>query len=284
MQKIALITDSSCDLDFDTREKYKVEMLPFRIIYRDEEYLDQISISHEELYERLELEIPTTSLPDLRYAEEVLCRLKGEGYTDVVVITVSSRLSGTLNCLKLLSEDHRELKFHFFDSRTLGFPVGALVMEASKMIKSGVKAEEIVDKLSEVKERVHAYVTLRTLEFLKKGGRIGRVAGTVGDILQLKVIISSNNEGELYPSMKCRGRKQAISKLRDIINERLEKAKCRIWVLSGAAQEEATALLNSVKEHKNISEISLEMVGASMGVHTGPGALGICILEEEHSL
>ena len=280
MQKIALVTDSSCDLGEKTRRDNNIEMLPFRIIYKDKEFLDQVNITHDELYKSLSEEIPTTSLPDLEYTENLVCRLKEEGYTDVIVITVSSRLSGTINSIKLLVEDHKELNFHFYDSKTLGFPVGALVLEASLMIRAGLTPEEIIDKLHEVKTKLHAYVTLNTLEFLRKGGRIGRVAGAVGEILHLKPIISANEEGELYPWGKCRGRKQAISKLRSIIHERLENSRCKVWILSGASHDEAVALYESVKSHTNISHISLEMIGATMGVHTGPGALGVCILEE----
>ncbi|MBS5984960.1 DegV family protein [Clostridium sp.] len=280
MQKIALVTDSSCDLGEKTRRDNNIEMLPFRIIYKDKEFLDQVNITHDELYKSLSEEVPTTSLPDLEYTENLVCRLKEEGYTDVIVITVSSRLSGTLNSIKLLVEDHKELNFHFYDSKTLGFPVGALVLEASLMIRAGLTPEEIIDKLHEVKTKLHAYVTLNTLEFLRKGGRIGRVAGAVGEILHLKPIISANEEGELYPWGKCRGRKQAISKLRSIIHERLENSRCKVWILSGASHDEAVALYESVKSHTNISHISLEMIGATMGVHTGPGALGVCILEE----
>ena len=264
MQKIALVTDSSCDLGEKTRRDNNIEMLPFRIIYKDKEFLDQVNITQDELYKSLSEEIPTTSLPDLEYTENLFRRLKEEGYTDVIVVTVSSRLSGTLNSVKLLIEDHKEIKFHLYDSKTLGFPVGALVLEASSMIRAGLTPEEIIDKLHEVKIKLHAFVTLNTLEFLRKGGRIGRVAGA----------------GELYPWGKCRGRKQAISKLRSIIHERLENARCKVWILNGASYDEAVALYESVKSHTNISHISLEMIGATMGVHTGPGALGVCILEE----
>lgn len=280
MRRIALITDSSCDLDFSSREEHKVEMIPFRIIYKDREYLDQITITENELYDSLETEIPTTSLPDLGYGNKVIERLKAEGYTDIIAITVSSKLSGSFNSLKILSQEHEEIKFHFFDSKTLGYPVGVIVMEASRLIKLGFSPEEIVDKLEGIRTRTHAFVTFKTLEFLKRGGRIGRVAGTVGEILNLKPIISSNEEGVLYNFAKCRGRKQAISKMKEIINEYLSRGKCRIWVLSGSAHDEAISLLECIKEHVNITSISIEMVGATMGVHTGPGALGVCIFEE----
>lgn len=281
MKKIALLTDSSCDLDFKTIEEYNIKVVPFRIIYKDREYLDQLTISSEELYNSLETEVPTTSLPNLDYADKMLRRLVSEGYTDVIVVTVSSNLSGTFNSLQILSEHHEELNFHFFDSRTLGFPVGAIVLEIAKLLNDKLELEDIKSRLESIRARVHGYITFKTLEFLRRGGRIGRVAGTVGEILNLKPVVSSNEEGVLYTYCKCRGRKQSIAKIKEIVNEYLDKGKCRIWVLSGAAYEEAKAFFEDIKKHHNISEISLESIGASMGVHTGPGALGVCILEEE---
>ena len=96
MQKIALVTDSSCDLGEKTRRDNNIEMLPFRIIYKDKEFLDQVNITQDELYKSLSEEIPTTSLPDLEYTENLFRRLKEEGYTDVIVVTVSSTTVGAL--------------------------------------------------------------------------------------------------------------------------------------------------------------------------------------------
>lgn len=281
MKKIALLTDSSCDLDLRSREEFNIEMVPFRIIYKDREYLDQLTISSEELYNSLEKEVPTTSLPNLEYADKILSRLTSEGYTDVIVITVSSKLSGSFNSLQILSEHHEKLNFHFFDSKTLGFPVGAIVLEVAKLLKEGLDIEEIKSRLEPIRSRVHGYITFKTLEFLRKGGRIGRVAGTVGEILHLKPVVSSNDDGVLYTYCKCRGRKQSIAKIKQIVNEYLDKGRCRIWVLSGAAYDEAKEFLEDIKNHHNISAISLENIGATMGVHTGPGSLGVCIMEEK---
>ena len=282
MQKIALITDSSCDLDLKTREENNINMFPFRIIYKDKEFLDKITITSEELYDSLEKEVPTTSLPDLNYSNDLIHKLKEEGYTDAIVITISSKVSGTFNSLKLLGEEHDEIDFHFFDSKTIGFPVGALTLQVSKLVNSGLQLDEIMDKIEGLRKRVHGYVTFSTLEFLKKGGRIGRVAGTIGEMLHVKPIISSDEEGSLHSYKRCRGRKQSIANLKSITKEYLQKGKCRVWILNGASDDEATALFNEIKTYENVTDISLETIGASMGVHTGPGAIGVCIFEEEY--
>lgn len=280
MEKIALITDSSCDLNNRDLEKYNIKMLPFRIIYKDREYLDKITISSEEMYKNLEEEIPTTSLPNLEYTEKVFKELENEGITDAIVVTVSSKLSGTYNSIRLFSEDFPNIRFHFFDTKTLGFPVGAIAIEASKLVANGESVQVIMEKLEDIRKRVNGYVTIDTLEYLIKGGRMGRVEGAIGQLLNIKPIVHHSEEGVLYAHSKARGRKQAISKLKTIINEYLDKCKCRIWVLNGDAKEESIALLEAIKNHPNITEISLETIGAAMGIHTGPKAVGVCILEE----
>ncbi|MGL5151672.1 MAG: DegV family protein [Clostridium sp.] len=283
MEKIALLTDSSCDLKNEDLKKYDINMLPFRIIYSDREYLDKITISSEEMYVTLHNgEHPTTSLPDLKYSGEVLDRLQEDGYTDIIVVTVSSKLSGTYNSIRLFSEDYPKMRFHFFDSKTLGFPVGAICIEASKLIKENLKVDKIMEGLEDIRKRVNGYVTLDTLEYLIKGGRMGRVQGKLGQILNIKPIIHHSEEGELYPFGKTRGRKQAISKLKGIVDEYLEKGKCRLWILNGDAIEEAKAFYDVFKDNSNVTGISLETIGAAMGIHTGPKALGVCILEENN--
>ncbi|MGL5647276.1 MAG: DegV family protein [Clostridium sp.] len=280
MRKIAILTDSSCDLSLETIEEHNINMLPIRIIYKDKEVLDKITITSKELYSNLKNEVPKTSLPDLDNTEKVLDKLIEEGYTDVMVVCVSTKLSGTLNSIRLVCEEKSKLEFHYLDTKTLGYPEGVIVLEVDRLLKEGKTPEEIVDGFEEIKKRVHGFITFDTLEYLKKGGRIGKVAGTIGEILNLKPVISSDEDGELYTYAKTRGRKKAISKIRDILNEYLEKGKCRVWILSGAADEEAKELLEKVKDNENITNISLEQIGAAMGIHTGPGALGICILEE----
>lgn len=281
MDKIALITDSSCDLDEGELKKYNIEMLPFRIIYSDREYLDKIDITAEELYRTLKTETPTTSLPDLSYTEEVIERLKKEGYNKIFAITVSSKLSGTFNSLRLISENYPELDFYLFDTRTLGFPVGAITIQVAKMIQAGKEFNEIQEELESIRERVHGFITVGSLEHLIRGGRIGKVAGTIGQMLHLNPIISSSDEGVLYTYTKVRGRKKAISKLKEILRDYLSKSKCRVWVLNGDAVEEAKAFMEDIKSYENITEISFETIGPSMGIHTGPGVLGMCIYEEK---
>lgn len=280
MTKIALITDSSCDLSFKDLEDHNIIQFPIRIIYKDKDYLDKVEISSEEMYSRLKDEVPSTSLPDMHYCENILHQLIAEGYTDVIVTNVSTALSGTQNSIRLLAQQFPTLKFHFFDTKTLGFPQGVITLEASKLIKKGLSPQEILDKLKLIRQHVKGFIAVETLEYLIKGGRISKVAGTVGELLHIRPIISYNDEGVLYSYAKARGKKQVLSKLKKILVDFLDENPCRVWILQGDALNEATAFMEEVKDHPNITEVSLETIGAAMGVHTGPGVVGFAILSK----
>lgn len=279
MQKIKIISDSSCDLSLETARKNNVGLLPIRVIYKDKEYLDKVEISSEELYESLSKEIPTTSLPNIGYCHKLFDDIKSEGYTDVIVITVSSKLSGTYNSVKVIAHDYEGLNFSFFDTRTLGYPEGTIVLEAAHMVDRGMKVEEILENLENVRKKVSGYVAVNTLEYMVKGGRISKFKGTLGEMIHLKPIISSNEDGALYKYAQSRGRVQSINKMKKILDEHLEKSPCKVWVLSGDAKEEAQAFYDYFKTNPRVEEIHLETIGPAMGVHTGPKSLGISILE-----
>ncbi len=280
MEKIALITDSCGDLTLETMEALNISMFPVRVVYENEEFLDKIDISADEMYQRLKDEIPTTSLPDFHYCEKILSSLKAEGYTHFIVATVSSAVSGTHNAVRLMFEEHPEVTYHLFDTKTLGFPEGVITYEIALMIQEGKSYQEILDSLEDIRKRTHGYIALNTLEYLKKGGRIGTVAATIGEFLSLKPIISSNEEGTLYTYAKAHGKKKALSKVKEIALSYLDKGPCKVWVLQGAALSEGESLLADLKDHPNLTRISLETVGPSMGTHTGPGVVGFAIFEQ----
>ncbi|MBK1811663.1 DegV family protein [Clostridium sp. YIM B02505] len=280
MQKIALITDSGCDLDTEILNKYNIFFLPLRVIYKDHDYLDRLEISPEDVYLSLEKEVPKTSLPDGQFIENVLNQIEAQGYTHAISISISSGLSGTANSLRIIAENHPNLKTYIFDSKTLSMPQGSIALVAAEMIASGRSFEEIIEFLPKLREKTDGYFTLNTLDYLKKGGRIGKVSGTIGEMLNIKPVIYINDDGVYVTHAKARGRKQAIGKLREILDENLSISKCKVWVLQGGALDEAKAFFEVVKDLPNITHISISSIGPALGVHTGPGLLGLAIQRE----
>ncbi|MEN8433040.1 DegV family protein [Clostridium septicum] len=277
MQKIAILTDSASDLSIEILKENNIHLFPLRIIYSNEEFEDKITITPEEVYKKLPIEIPTTSLPSPKTSEKVLKKLEDEGYTHVIAISVSSGLSGTFNAFRLALEEHPNLISYVYDSKIIGFPQGVLVLEASRLVKNGQSFEDIIKELPKIRENITGYFTLNTLEYLKKGGRIGRLAGTIGQFLHLKPIITVDDNGVYYASNKVRGRKQSLSKMIEILQSHLNESKCNVWVLEGGCVDEVLAFSESIKSLDNVNFMGIMPVGAMVAVHSGPGMVGLAI-------
>ena len=277
MQKIALITDSACDLDLNTLKENNINLLPLRIIYSNGDYRDRLDISPQEVYDNLEKEVPKTSLPSAQETEETLNKLEEEGYTHVICISISSGLSGSFNAIRLALEDHPKLTSFVYDSKILAYPQGEIVLEVAKLIKEGKSFEEIVKEIPEIRKRVIGYFTINTLEYLKRGGRIGRLAGTVGELLNLKPIITTDEDGVYYNVAKVRGRKQSLSKMTELLKEYLAKGKCEVAVLHAGCEDEAIKYMNSLKNLTNVVSIKIAEISPALGIHGGPGLIGFSV-------
>ena len=281
MSKIALITDSTSDLNKEEIKKNNIHVLPLRIIYKDREYIDRINITPDEVYDNLSKEVPSTSLPSMADIDKMFSKLEEEGYTHVIGTCISSGLSGTFNSIKLVSEQHPNIISYVFDSRSLTLGTGAIILECAKMINKGNDYEEIIAKLPSIRNRLKVYYVVDTLAYLIKGGRIGKVSGTIGELFKIKPIISINEEGTYYTYEKVRGRNQSISKLIDIARVLLKNSSSKVWILQGGAMAEGRALYESILKLPNIIEADFRDISPVMGVHTGPGLLGIVIMSEE---
>lgn len=278
MEKIVLITDSASDIGLELLEKNNIKMLPFRIIYSDKEYEDRIDITPQMMYDRLNSEIPKTSLPSIEKISDVLKNTVEEGYTHAIVITISAAFSGTYNAVRLVSEGFPELKTFVFDSKTLTMAEGAIVLEAAELIKQGKSFKEITEYLPKLRENIDLFFTIDTLEYLQKGGRIGRVAGTIGEFLNLKPIITVADDGTYRTAAKARGSNQAVSKLTDIFKSYLEKGKYKAWILDGNGLDKVQKLYEAIKDLPNVIECTVAgTIGPALGVNTGPGLVGLAI-------
>jgi len=282
MEKIALITDSASDITKDIVDKYNVKVLPFKIIYRDKEYSDGVDITSKYVYDTLETNAPTTSLPSMRDMEEMYDELKKEGYTHAIVVTISPKLSGFNNAIKLISEDHPEIKTYVHDSKSISNGETILIEESAEMIKQGKSVDEIVSERPKITDRINIYFVIGTLEYLIRGGRIGKVAGTIAQFLNLKPIVSVDKEGEYYTYAKVRGRKQSLNKIYDVVVSKLNDKKYDIHIMHGEAEAEAMTLLDKFKAHKNANFVNFGgYLSPVSGVHSGPGFIGVLIYEKE---
>lgn len=278
VQKIAIVTDSTCDLDDDILRKYDIRIIPLRIIYKDREYRDKVDISAEEVYRGLEKEVPTTSLPSLYDTMSVFKQIKEEGFTHIVSIHISNGLSGTYNMVKKAAQEIKDIVITVIDSNALSVGLGIPALEGAKAVKESLTFDKVVERVNHVIENTNVYFVLSTLEYLRKGGRIGHVSGIVGELLSVKPIISIGDDGKYYTYAKTRGRNQSISKLFDIVKEKLSGTdRFDIGVLHGGAKEEVGKFLEKIRQLPNINDVYTGQISPVLGVHTGPGLIGLVV-------
>lgn len=277
MQKIAIFTDSACDLTDAELKEYGIRFLPLQIIYKDSSYRDRVEISADEVYGNLEVEVPKTSLPTGTDIDALFTELKKEGYTHAIGVMISGGLSGTANSVKLVAEEHPEIETYIYDTKNLSISEGIMALKAAKMVRDGLSFEAIKETLPEEKKSVDTYYCLATLEYLIKGGRIGKVSGTIGQMLNIKPIIYVNEEGIYVTLDKARGTKQAYMKLVSILKENLEKTKCKVYVMHGGAKKEAQDMVERIKDLPGILSLEFRQISPALGVHTGRGLIGIAV-------
>ncbi|MEG0774908.1 DegV family protein [Clostridium sp.] len=282
MQKIALITDSASDISKEARERYNIRVLPFKIIYKDKEFSDGIDITAEYVYQTIDNGAPTSSLPSMKDIEKMFEEIKKEGYTHAIVSCLSTGLSGVHNAVVLASENHPEIKTFVYDSKSISYAEALPIIESAKMIEKGMTFEEIVKELPNVTEKIELFFVVGTLEYLKRGGRIGKVSGTIAEMLNIKPIISVDKSGVYYTRDKVRGRKQSLSKMVELGNQKLDKKKNDIYIVHGEAEEEARKLIEQFEKHPNANSVTFcGILSPVSGVHTGPGLIGVIFHEVE---
>ncbi|MGO1369460.1 MAG: DegV family protein [Senegalia sp. (in: firmicutes)] len=279
MKKIALITDSTCDLPKEIIDEYNIKIMPLKVIYSDGEYKDKVDIQPEDIYKRFSEEVPKTSLPSLGDCIDLFEKLKSEGYTHLIVTTISSGLSGTINMMKNAKNTVEDLEIEIIDSKSLSMGLGYPVLEGAKELKRTNDYVKTIERIKEVITKTDTFYVVETLEYLKKGGRIGRVEGTIGELLKIKPIISINKEGIYYTYKKIRGRNRSIKAIYDIVKERASKGKINVAVAHGNALDEGRALLDDIKKVKNVVETTFTQISPVLVVHTGPGLIGVIISE-----
>jgi DegV family protein with EDD domain len=277
--KIALVTDSSCDMEKEIKEKYNIQTIPLKIIYSDKEYDDGVDISPEEVYERFSQEVPKTSMPSQTDIMKVFDRLREEGYKKILSIHLSCNLSGTVDVVKMISKQYDDIEIEVIDSKSVSIGVGMLVHEAARLISQSIPMAEIKDALNKAKDKINVFYCIPVLDYLRKGGRIGLVAATLGTIMDLKPIISVNKDGRYYTCAKVRGRKKSLEKLVEIAMDVMKDKKVNVSVYHGAAKEEALKIKEYLASLPNVQEIFFGQISPAMVVHTGPGLVGLAIHE-----
>ncbi len=276
-QKIAILVDSCTDVPDSFIDEYQIFMVPMKIVYRDNEFEDRVNISAQQVYDRLVDEVPKTATPTAGILMNAFEDIREKGYESVIAVSISSGLSGTYSLVCETAKRFPELRVEAVDTRSIGIGAGIQAIYAGKLIKQGLPFEVIVKKLRDSAEHSRVYFCLSTLEYLKRGGRIGKVAAILGSILHIKPVITCNQEGAYCIAATVRGRAKALAETINLaIGNLRENVEYTIAVAHGSAVEEASRVLEELKKRLPDCSMFIECeVSPALGVHTGPGLVGV---------
>lgn len=272
---VRVVTDSTCDLPQDVINRYRLTVVPLRLIWGDEVLRDGVDIDAAGFYERLTTSPvhPATSQPlveDFAAAYEALSR---EG-ADIVSIHISSKLSGTVNAATVARQEAggRD-RIEIVDSETVSAMLGGVAMVASEAAEAGATRGEVVAAARRAMASARFLALLDTLEYLRRGGRIGRAQSFVGGVLSIKPLITVR-DGEVTPVERVRTRQRAVDRI--VEHALADREVRRVFVMSGGNDAEAEAMIARIRPAFDESvEFVRGQFGPIVGVYTGPNALGV---------
>lgn len=273
---IRIITDSASDIVDSGREDLTV--LPINITFGGEEYQDGVTMTHRMFYEKLVEcdELPITSQVPPYAFEEVYREVKEKG-DQAIVVTLSSRLSGTCQSANMAAEEYGDT-VRVVDSENASIGQHALVEYALRLKDSGLPFEEIAEKLEKDKSRIRLVALLDTLEYLKKGGRISKAAAMAGSLLSIKPVIAIQG-GEVAILGKARGSRQGNNLLTEQIRQAGGVDFDKPFVLGYTGLSDSL-LQKYIMDHEaywksHVDALETSSVGGTIGTHVGPGAIGV---------
>lgn len=276
-----IVTDCAADMSAEELESLGITQAPLFIQFPEGE-VSALDISADEFYNRLEAmrpAIPTTAQPSSGMFE-ALYRKLSETSKNIFSIHISSGLSGTINSAQVGGEQAKDAaEVSFWDTMTLSGGERFQVLAAALAHKAGWTMEKIQERMAEIRTHTEVIYTLETLEYLARGGRIGRVQALMGSLLKLKPIINVSHEDGKYSTVtKARTIPAALEALTDNLQQIYKQTPVWVNVLHGRFQHGAEMLSEMAEERLNVAKIEVSRISPVLGVHTGPGIVGAAVV------
>lgn len=277
-RKIALVTDSTCDLPVQVAQAADIHVIPQQIIWDGQAYRDGIDLTLASFYQRLAtsptLPVSAPPTPDDFAAAFQAARAKDEA-EQVVLFTLSSKLSDSFHNALVGA---RLVNFPVFvhDSQTVSMGLGFAVLAAARARDDGANVDQILEAARQARRQCRQFFTVDTLEFLYRGGRIGGARHLIGTALSLRPILTIE-DGQVVVIETVRTRQRAIARMLELAAEEGTPGEVQVAIMSGDADEEARQLIAPLRQRLKPLELIESHVSTSIGVNTGPGVLGITV-------
>jgi len=274
--KIAVVTDSTAYIPDDLLKKYDIHVIPLNVNWSGKSYLDNVDITPEEFYDRLQndSELPTTSQPSAGELQALFQQLS-ENYAGVVAVLISSDLSGTIASALAAKDLVGDFPVEVVDSRLTTMSLGFMAIKAAEAAQQGGSIEQVAAAARALVGKLRVIFVVDTLEYLHKGGRIGGAKKLLGSLLAMKPILEIA-DGKIESLASVRTKKKAIQTMVSQLEEDAAgKQKLHLAIFHGVAEEDAQAIANSVSGSLQPEMLVMSKLSPALGVHTGPGTVGI---------
>lgn len=292
-EKIQIITDGSCDLPKELTKEKNIKVVPFYVSFDGETYLKEMEeLDIREFYQKMVDHpdvFPKTSMPSVDDYYQVFEPLAKEG-VPMICICITTKFSGSMQSATtardMILEQYPDARIKVIDATVNTVLQGLYVLEACRLRDLGWEYDRLVKRILEIRESGRIFFTIGSIDYLKHGGRIGKLAGIAGSALKIKPLITLK-AGEIFNSGISRNREKSMLKVIDMLKEYLDEVHAKPGEYSfavgfGYDYEEACRfkekLRDLVKERLGIDEITIYQIGATIGVHTGPYPIGVGII------
>jgi DegV family protein with EDD domain len=276
---IRIVTDSTCDLPAEIVIKYDITVIPLHINVGEKTYLDGVNLTREQFYAQLPgfNPAPTTAAPSPEVFKGAYEKLADAGAKAILSIHISEILSATINSARIAAKQFTSIPVTVLDSGQLSLGMGFIVEKAAQMAGLEKKMEEIVASLGEVTKRTYVFASLKTLEYLRRSGRMHFAVARLGELLQIKPLLYMNQGKPI--AHRARTQKRAAERLLEWLQE-YAPYECLAIVHAGVP-EEAKAMQESIRDFMPNGDIPIVQITPVLGAHLGIGALGFACLSKE---
>ncbi|KAA0548330.1 DegV family protein [Bacillus sp. BGMRC 2118] len=275
--KTAVVTDSTAYIPKELREKWDIHMIPLNVVFGEESYREELELSASDFYEQVRAnnhELPKTSQPATGEFVDLFEKLALD-YDAVICVHLSSGISGTYQGAVTAGNMVDRIQVHAFDSEISCMVQGFYALEAAKLAQEGRDANEIMNRLHEMKQSMRAYFMVDDLSNLQRGGRLSSAQAFVGSLLQVKPLLHFVDK-KIVPFEKIRTRKKAVNRLVELLREDASKGMpIQATVIHANRLEDAEELKQSIVEEFSNVEVIISYFGPVIGTHLGEGALGL---------
>jgi len=282
MSKIAIVTDSTSDMPKDIAKKLEITVVPLTVIFEKEGFLDDgKEITMDEFYKKIRSakKLPTTTQPTPKDFIKVYSNILKE-YDSIISIHISKKMSGTINSAELAKKELPGKDIEIIDTGYVHFPLGFIALKAGQLAQEGKSKQEILKNISDLQSKVKVLFIPSTLEYLKRGGRIGKAKGLIASILEIKPILTIH-DGEVSQFKTTRRWNQAKSELIQSMKNIVKNPHNLIVSIGDSdAKEDAAEMEERIKGEFNPKKIYRVDIGVVVGTHLGPGGIAITFYEE----